>query len=119
MKRWLAGVGLGILLGWIPQVAAQAGEMLDELLIPAARGETLNIPSAYGALVSVAVSSEVHHLYFQDKQGTIRIVLVGPKGAVQRARHGLQLLSQDVYVIERKPTTGVRRRLTPGYPADE
>ena len=102
MKRWLAGVWLGILLGWVPQAAAQAGEMLDELVIPAAHGEILTVPPTYGRLVTVAVSSEVHHLYFEDKQGTIHIVLVGPKGAVQRARHRFQLLSQNVFTIERK-----------------
>ena len=53
--------------------------------------------------MGVAVSSEVHHLYFEDHRGTIRVVLVGFSGAGLRARQPIQLLSPQVRVIERGP----------------
>jgi len=77
---------------------------LTETIVEAATGEALSIPPSYGRLVSVVVSSsEVHHLYFQDERGTIRVVLIGPRGALPRARQALQLLSTSVFTLERKP----------------
>ena len=107
MRRWLIGLVLGTFLGWMAPGQVQGAQQpeqlpLKETPIAAARGSTLTIPPVYGRLVNVAVSSGVHHLYFQDAQGIIRIVLVGPQGAVQRAKHGLQLLSRKVYTIERE-----------------
>jgi hypothetical protein len=118
MRRWLLGLALGMLLGWAAQGAAQPQPApLEELLMTSARDETLAIPPEYGHLVSVAVSSEVHHLYLQDTQGVIRVVLVGPQGAMQRVRHGLHLLSRDVYTIERKAMESPTADPTQSVPA--
>lgn len=101
MRRWWAGLILGVLVGWAAEGAAQLEQPLEEVPIEVAQGAVLSLPPGYGRLVGVAVISEVHHLYFEDAQGTIRLVRVGQKGAVQRARQGLQLLSRDVFVIGR------------------
>lgn len=101
MRRWLAGVVIGVVVGWTVQGAAQTEHVLEQVSVPASRGAVLVIPPEYGTLVSVTQSSEVQHLYFEDANGAIRIILLGPQGAAQRAKHGLELLSSDVYVIER------------------
>ncbi len=104
MKRWLASMVLGITLGSVTLRAAEP-ERLQETMLAVGGGESLVIPQEYGPLVDVAVSSGVHHLYFQDSQGRIRIVLVGARGAKQGARHAVELLTDSVYVIQRKPRT--------------
>ena len=97
---WMA---FGILLTLTPFVLAEEQKSLfEEIPLAAGRGTSLSIPPEYGELISVVESSEVHHLYFQDRTGTIRVVLIGPKGAAQKAKYGLQLLSNKVYTIERK-----------------
>lgn len=101
MKRWLMGIAMGVVVGWAVQGAAQTEPVLQQVDVPAARGIVLNIPQDYGTLVSVTESSEVQHLFFEDAHGNIRVMLLGPQGAVQRAKHGLQLLSSDVYLIKR------------------
>ena len=97
---WMA---FGILFTLTPSVIAEEPKSLfKETSLAAGRGASLTIPPEYGDLISVVESSEVHHLYFQDRTGIIRIVLVGPKGAAQKAKHGLQLLSDRVYTIKRE-----------------
>lgn len=104
MREWTIGLVVGMVLGVAAVGAAQPEPeaVLRQAAVGAPRGATLAIPPQYGQLVSVAVTSEVHYLYFQDAGGTIRIVLVGAPGAVQRARQGLQLLTNEVYTIERR-----------------
>ena len=97
---WMA---FGILFLLTPSALAEEQKSLfEEIPLAAGGGTTLSIPPEYGELVSVVESSEVHHLYFQDRAGIIRIVLIGPRGAAQRAKHVLQLLSDEVYTIKRK-----------------
>ena len=107
MKRWLWGVGFGVILG-----SAAHGETtrhgdapiqrLEEMRVHATTDQDeFTLPAAYGRLVSVAIRAEVHHLYFEGTDGTVRIVLIGPRGSIQRARSELQLLSSEVHVITR------------------
>jgi len=74
---------------------------LAELPMEALGQGALKIPAAYGRLVTVAVSTDVHYLYFEDASGTIRVVPVGQRAAAQRARAAIQLLAPSAYVIER------------------
>jgi len=62
---------------------------------------TFSIPPAFGRLVSVSARGEVQYLYFEGEDGAIRMVLIGPRGAIQRARTELQLLTPEVYLIKR------------------
>ena len=94
-------VGLGLSLAWSSVGFSQTSQ-LQEIQVSASRNASLVVPPEYGRLVSVVADSEVHHLYFEDSQGTIRVVLVGRSGAVQRARQNFQLLTRDVYVIGRQ-----------------
>jgi len=94
---WLV---VGMLL-FAPGAHADEQNLFEEAPLEAGRGAVLSIPPGYGDLISVVESSEVHHLYFQDRSGVIRMILVGPRGAAQRAKHELQLLSNTVYTIER------------------
>ena len=64
MKRLLAGMVLGITLGSVTLLAAEP-ERLQETMLAVAGGEPLVISQEYGSLVTVAISSGVHHLYFQ------------------------------------------------------
>ena len=101
MKRWLLGVALGVVLGSTAHGETTV-QRLEELRVNATTDQQeFSIPAEYGRLVSVAIRAEVHHLYFEGRDGTVRIVLIGPRGSVQRARSGLQLLSPEVYVIPR------------------
>ena len=105
MKRVLMGILLGLMLGSAAKVAHGTNEQrMSEVQIDAVDAGALEIPGAYGRLVDVAVSSGVHHLYFQDSQGYIRMVLIGPNAAAQKARHTIQTLSDKVYVIKRTPS---------------
>jgi hypothetical protein len=74
---------------------------LTEVALETAGHTVFKLPESYGHLVDVVISSEVHYLYFEDGAGTIRVVLIGPRGALPRARTQLQLLSSDVYLIQR------------------
>lgn len=102
MRRVLLGVLLGLAVG-----AAAHGEeapqesVLSEATMGTFGRTTFKVPESYGRLVQVAVSSDIHYLYFEDEAGAIRIVPVGQRGAVQRSRAPIQLLSTSVVVIER------------------
>lgn len=105
MQRFLVGlvlaVGFGLAAPGLAKATRSSDAKLQEVII--GTGDVpLAVPPEYGRLVNVAVSSEVHHLYFEDAKGTIRIVLLGPAGAVQKARHGFQLLVPEVYLINRQ-----------------
>ena len=103
MKRLLLGLTLGLLLGASAQGAEAPEEklVLSELTMGTFGRTAFKVPESFGRLVNVVVSSDVHYLYFEDPMGTIRIVPVGQRGAAQRARAQLQLLSENVFVIER------------------
>ena len=102
MKRWWLGVGLGMVLASTAQ-----GEGLDEqgplhdVTVETFGRTAFKLPTEYGRLVNVVVSSEIHYLYFEDPAGAIRVVRLGPRGAVPKARTPLQLLSTDVSLIKR------------------
>ncbi len=104
MRRiWLGlMIGITITAAGVGAAPPESEEPLRETAVGAPRGTTLAIPPQYGSLVGVVMSSDVHHLYFQDARGTIRILLIGAPGAVQRARQKLQLLTNEVYTIERR-----------------
>lgn len=102
MRRVLLGILLGVLLG----SAASGEEGLEESVLTEVTMGTFGrtafkVPEEYGRLAQVAVSSDIHYLYFEDGAGTIRIVPLGQRGAVQRSRAPIQLLSSGVFVIER------------------
>ncbi|OGX40568.1 MAG: hypothetical protein A3C53_08960 [Omnitrophica WOR_2 bacterium RIFCSPHIGHO2_02_FULL_68_15] len=97
---------LGILLGLLLGAAAQGQEppqesVLTEMTMGTFGRTAFKVPESYGVLVQVAVSSDIHYLYFEDAAGTIRIVPIGQRGAVQRSRAPIQLLASEVFVIER------------------
>lgn len=101
MKRWLLGVTLGVVLGSTAYSETPI-QRLEEAPVNATTDQyEFALPAEYGRLVSVAIRAEVHHLYFEGRDGTVRIILVGPRGSVQRARSELQLLTPEVYVIPR------------------
>lgn len=97
---------LGVILG-LGAATLAYGQMqkesakLEEVTISRGDYEGLAIPRAYGRLVSVAVTADIHHLYFEDVDGVIRIVRLGPASAGQRGRYETELLSGDVYVVPR------------------
>ena len=102
MRRVVLGILLGLLLG----ATAQGEEVPQESVLTETTMGTFGrtafkVPESYGTLIQVAVSSDIQYLYFEDGVGTIRIVPIGQRGAVQRSRAPLQLLSSDVFVIER------------------
>ena len=102
MRRVLLGLVCGIALasrahGDEPPAVSR----LSEVTVETTGRTPFTLPSRYGRLVNVVVSSEVHYLYFEDPGGTIRIVLIGPRGAVSRSRNQLGLLSPDVAFIKR------------------
>ena len=107
MKRLLIGLTLGLALGLLLGAAAQGANapedplVLSELTMGTFGRTAFKVPESFGRLVNVVVSSDVHYLYFEDPMGTIRIVPIGQRGAAQRARSQLQLLSEDVFVIKR------------------
>ncbi len=82
------------------RVQAPAG--LSEVVIGRDDGQPAVIPPEYGRLVGVTANDEMHYLFFEDHQGTVRIVLIGPRGAVQRARSGVQLVAPATYVLPRR-----------------
>jgi hypothetical protein len=106
MNRLLLGLTLGLTLGLLGSPAQGADAPEEELVLTESTMGTFGrtqfkVPETFGRLVNVVVSSDVHYLYFEDPAGTIRIVPVGQRGAAQRARSQLQLLSENVHVIER------------------
>ena len=100
MRRVLLGLVLGLLLSTAAQ-GQESAARLDEVPMETYGRTAFKLPDTYGHLVSVVVDANVHYLYFEDATGTIRVVLVGPRGAVPRSRSPLQLLSSDVYLIKR------------------
>ena len=102
MKRWLLVAGLGMALASTAQGAGpdEQGPLTDVTVETFGRA-AFKLPREYGRLVNVVVSSEIHYLYFEDDAGAIRVVLLGPRGAVPKARAPLQLLSTDVHLIKR------------------
>ncbi len=98
----MAGVA-GLLLGSLARAQEPVQpKAFKELPMETVRGSSFVLPKEYGRLVDVIVDSGVHYLYFEDRAGTIRVVLVGPRGAVQRSRNTLQLLTPDIYVVKRE-----------------
>lgn len=92
------------LLGLVVASAVQGeepAESLRETPIETVGRATFAVPPGYGRLAEVVVDSEVQYLYFEDQLGTIRVVLIGPRGAAPRARTPLILLSPDAYVVKR------------------
>jgi hypothetical protein len=93
------------LLGLVVASAVQGeepAESLHETPIETLGRAAFTVPPGYGRLAEVVVESEVHYLYFEDQLGTVRVVLVGPRGAAPRARTPLLLLSPDAYVVKRE-----------------
>ena len=104
MKRVLMGLIIGLAVSAVAYGQEETGMLkLTESTVNDVRGGGFKIPQSYGRLVSVVNSAEVHYLYFEDGQGKIRVVLIGQRGAVQRSRNPLQLLTPDVHLIERDP----------------
>ena len=101
MRRLLIGLAFGMMLGSTGHAEEPPAGKLNELTVEPVGHASFKLPERYGRLVNVVISSEVHYLYFEDQAGTIRVVLVGPRGAVPRSRSPLQLLSSDVYLIKR------------------
>ncbi|MBI2104448.1 MAG: hypothetical protein HYT90_02535 [Candidatus Omnitrophica bacterium] len=100
MKRWVLGIICGVALASAAQGQEEAAPLTEAPMETIGRA-AFSVPKGYGRLAAIVESSEIHHLYFEDGQGTVRVVLIGPRGAAARARNALQLLSSDVYVIER------------------
>jgi len=114
MKRLLLGILLGIAVS--ATARGQEGSLVLTELPMETLGRTIfQLPKEYGRLAEVAVSAEVHYLYFEDPQGTIRVVPVGRRGAVQRSRTQLHLLSSDVYLVERGNVPRVSAGKPEGY----
>lgn len=88
---------------WSLGVSARAEEAvrLSDEPVETIDHKVLTVPRDYGRLVNIVISNDVHYLYFEDEAGTIRIVLVGPRGALPRARAPFQLLSPEAKVIKR------------------
>ena len=102
MRRVLLGLVCGIALASTAHGAEQPEvTRLAEVTMETTGRRPFTLPSQYGRLVNVVVNSEVHYLYFEDPAGTIRIVLIGPSGAISRSRKQLELLSPDVTFIKR------------------
>ena len=100
MRRLWLGLVLGLVIGTLVH-AEERKARFEEVPISTANNETFQIPPEYGHLVNAAVRADVHYLYFEASDGTVRIVLVGPRGAIQRARNELQLLTPEILVIKR------------------
>ncbi|MBI4596806.1 MAG: hypothetical protein HY737_00200 [Candidatus Omnitrophica bacterium] len=100
MRRWLMGAALGAALSSLVYAATER-EKLQEITVNTVNDAPFIIPPEYGRLVSVVAKSEVQYLYFEASDGTVRIMLVGSRGAIQRASSELQLLTPEVYVMKR------------------
>ena len=107
MRRLVIGLLAGLALSAAAHgEEAEVGTLkLNQNTVQNIRGNRFQVPQSYGKLVSVVNDSDIHYLYFEDAQGQIRVVQIGLRGAVQRSRNPLQLLTPDVHVIERDPNT--------------
>ncbi len=102
MRRWVLGLLLGIIVSSIAEGQDEARyEKLMDLPMETVGRTLFHVPASYGQLVNVVVSSDVHYLYFEDQDGTIRVITVGLGSASSKARRPLQLLSPDVHLIKR------------------
>ena len=104
MRRWMLGLAVGVSLGaaLATDARGQDAKLFGELEMQTIKGTPFTLPKEFGRLVNVVADSEVHYLYFEDRSGNLRIVLIGTRSAVTRARATLQLLTQDVAVIKRE-----------------
>ena len=102
-RRSLFGWLVCVVAVWSLGVSARAEEAvrLSDEPVETIDHKLLTVPRDYGRLVNIVISNDVHYLYFEDEAGTIRIVLVGPRGALPRARTPFLLLSPDAKVIKR------------------
>lgn len=101
MRRVLVGVALGMLAGIVLAHGEERPKLFNEVTLTGANDRPLSVPATYGRLVGVVVNADIHYLYFEDSAGTIRVVLLGAPGAVQRSRTPLQQAASEVYVIKR------------------
>ena len=100
MKRLVIGLALGVLLGSSAHAEVEKVK-LEEVAMTSINNEALEIPNEYGRLVNAALRADVHYLYFEAPDGSVRVVLIGPRGAIQRTRNELQLLTPEVLLIKR------------------
>lgn len=106
MKRLLIGLVAGLALSAVAHGEDDPGALkLTEATVQNIRGDGFKIPQSYGRLAGVVINDEIHYLYFEDGQGQVRVVMIGQRGAAPRARNPLQLLSPDVHLIEREPSS--------------
>ena len=101
MRRLLMGMVLGVVLSATVYAAVER-EALREIAVNTVNDAPFIIPPEYGHLVSVVTKSEVQYLYFEAPDGTVRVMLIGSRGAIQRASSELQLLTPEVYVMKRQ-----------------
>ena len=101
MRRVLMGLTMGLLLGAAAYGEEPTLDLTEVEMATSGQPTAFKIPQEYGRLAGVVINSEVHYLYFEDGSGTIRVVLLGPRSAIQRARTPLQLLSPEVPLIKR------------------
>ena len=101
MTRWWLGVAVGLAMGAVAYGEESQMTRLNEVAMKTVAGHPFQLPERYGHLVTAVISGEVEHLYFEDQAGNIRVVLIGPRGAVQRSRSSLELLSTDVFLLKR------------------
>lgn len=102
MKRLLVGLVLGMVAASTAQGQEAAGRLTEVPFETLVNREAFKLPQRYGRLASVVVSSDVHYLYFEDEAGTIRVILIGPRGAAARSRSQIGLLSPNVYLMKRE-----------------
>ena len=100
MRRLMIGLCAGLAVAATVYAAPQ--EKLHEIEVKTASDEAFVISPDYGRLVSVVTKSEVQYLYFEAQDGTIHIVLMGTRGALQQARSQMQLLTTDAFAVKRR-----------------
>ena len=103
MKQWW--VALMLVLVVAAAVRAEEPVRLSDEPIETIDHKILTVPRDYGRLINIVISNDVHYLYFEDEAGAIRIVLIGPRGVLPRARTPFLLLSPDAKVIKRSAAT--------------
>ena len=97
----VVGLGLVALAGAAHGQDVAVQELTEMHEMETVRGTPFTLPKAFGNLVNVVVDNEVHYLYFEDRAGNLRIVLLGPRSAVSRVRTPLQLLTSEVILVKR------------------